>query len=267
LSQVSDTICQRKNGMSRIEMRLRLAQMYQVDAATLETYRRWFRPDEHERFSGFLHERRRREFIVGRGLARRALARELSCEPREIAFDVAEQGKLVMLHPCVSAPIHFNITHTADYVGCVTSRHCPVGVDVEKLEERVSVVDIAERFFSATESQRIQQLTVDARLDEFFTLWTLKEALAKAHGLGLAAPLESSQMRVDATGVFATSSYPAFSPGAWLACCSPTPRHRLALCALCAEQSVVSIVAQEPENSGDVSSSSFEWITGWLRIG
>jgi 4'-phosphopantetheinyl transferase len=265
LSQVGDTICQRENGMSRIEMRLWLAQMYQVDAATLEIYRSWFRPDEHERFSGFLHERRRREFIVGRGLARRAIARELCCEPREIAFDVVEQGKLVIQQSCVSGPIYFNITHTADYVGCVTSRQCPVGVDVEKLDERVSVVDIAARFFSATESRRIQELAADARLDEFFTLWTLKEALAKAHGLGLAAPLESSQMRVEATGVFATSSDPAFSPGAWLACSSPTPRHRLALCALCAEQSVVSIVAQEPGNSGDIGASSFEWITGWLR--
>jgi phosphopantetheinyl transferase len=238
--------------------------MYDVDASTLETYQSWLRPDERQRYSGFLHERRRREFIVGHGLARRALARELCCEPSDVAFDVAEQGRLVIAQPCANRRMHFNITHTDDYVGCVTSQDCAVGVDVERLDRRVSVLDIASRFFSATESDRLQALGDAARVEEFFTIWTLKEALAKAHGLGLAAPLEASQMRVGASQVAAFTSYPAFASGAWLACCSPTPHHRLAVCALCGEESEVSILPQPAVSAGDVSGASFEWLTGRL---
>lgn len=253
---------------SVVNVCLWLAEMYEVDASTLATYQSWLSLDEQRRYEGFLHERRRREFIVGRGLARRALARELRCAPAQIEFEAAEQGKLTVRAPTPSDRIHFNITHTADYVGCVTCRDHWVGVDVEKLDNRVSTLDIAKRFFSAAEYQTLQGLTEDERINEFFTVWTLKEALAKAYGLGLAAPLESSHMHVaPPSRIDAVSSYPPFSGGAWLAWCSPTPRHSLAIGVLCDESAAVSIRPQAPENPGDVGGDTFVWATGRLKSG
>ncbi len=248
-------------------MKLWLAQMWDVDATTLERYKAWFSPDEHRRFDCFLHERRRREYIVGRGLARRALARELACAPAAIEFDANDQGKLTVKSPAVGAPLHFNITHTADYVGCAICRASEVGIDVERLQERTSARDIAERFFSQAESHALQQLDEAAVVETFFTIWTLKESLAKAHGLGLAAPLESSQFAISGDGTIeAVTSYPPFSVGAWLACCSPTPAHRLALCVLCQDQTTVTIDPQATENPGDVSGLGFSWSIGRLKI-
>ena len=239
--------------------------MYDVDTPTLATYQAWLSLEEQRRYEGFRHERRCREYIVGRGLARRALARELSCAPDQIEFETAEQGKLTVRAPCPTDRIHFNITHTADYVGCVTCRDHAVGVDVERLDKRVSTLDIAKRFFSAAEYETLQGLAEIDRVNEFFTIWTLKEALAKAYGLGLAAPLESSRMHVDLPSfIDAESSYPPFSGGAWLACGSPTPLHRLAICVLCDEPTVVSILPQAPENPGDVGGEAFVWATGRL---
>jgi len=253
---------------SVVNVGLWLAEMYQVDARTLATYQAWLSLQEQRRYEGFLHERRCREYIVGRGLARRALARELSCAPNQIEFEAAEQGKLTVSAPCPSDPIHFNITHAADYVGCVTCRDYAVGVDVERLDKRVSALDIAERFFSAAEYQTLHGLTEGERVNEFFTIWTLKEALAKAYGFGLAAPLESSRMHVDPPSfIDAQSSYPPFSGGAWLACCSPTPLHRLAICVLCDESTIVSILPQAPEKPGDVGGEAFVWATGRLKSG
>ena len=253
---------------SVVNVCLWLAEMYDVDARTLATYQAWLSLEEQQRYEGFLHERRCREYIVGRGLARRALARELSCAPNQIEFEAAEQGKLTVRVPCPNDRIHFNITHTADYVGCVTCRDHAVGVDVERLDKRVSTLDIAERFFSAAEYQTLQGLTESERVNEFFTIWTLKEALAKAYGLGLAAPLESSRMRVEPPSfIDAQSSYPPFSGGAWLACGSPTPLHRLAICVLCDDSTVVSILPQAPENPGDVGGEAFVWATGRLKSG
>ena len=247
-------------------MKLWLAQMWDVDERTLQGYKAWFSPEEHRRFERFLHERRRREYIVGRGLARRALARELSCAPEAIQFDSDEQGRLSVNATLVGSTVHFNITHTADYVGCATCRECEVGIDVEKLNERVRALEIAERFFSQAESQALQLLDQAAAMETFVTIWTLKESLAKAHGLGLAAPLESSQFKVNVDGTIdAVTAYPPFASGAWLACCSPTPAHRLALCVLCPDPAMVAIVPQEVENSGDVCGLGFSWATGRLK--
>jgi 4'-phosphopantetheinyl transferase len=255
-----------QGGGAPIIVRLFLAQMHDVDRTTLAAYQSWFSEEEHQRYAAFLHERRRCEFIVGRGLARRALADELKCSPREIQFEVVQQGQLALCAPAASEGLHFNITHTADYVGCAICRGYAVGVDVEKLDQRVSVLEIANRFFSAAESSVVGALSEAERFDTFFTIWTIKEALAKAHGLGLAAPLESSRIRVSAqSGIEALTTYPPFSAGAWLACCSPTPQHRLAICVLCEESHAVVISPQAPENSGDVSAAGLAWTTGWLR--
>lgn len=240
--------------------------MYEVSPTTLEVYQSWFGADERQRYECFLHERRRREFIVGHGLARRALANQLDCAPQEIQFEVAAQGRLVFRAPGASDRLHFNITHTADYVGCATCLDYAVGIDVERLESRVSTIEIASRFFSTAESEALKCLGETARMQEFFTLWTIKESLAKAYGLGLAAPLESSEIRVSAeSGIDAVTTYPPFSAGAWLACASPTPQHRLALCVLCDETKQVSILPQPPENSGDVAAAGLQWAIGRLR--
>jgi 4'-phosphopantetheinyl transferase len=266
LADVESPIAQIQSPEFAVEVKLWLAQMWDVDEGTLQRYKAWFSPEEHRRYERFLHERRRREYIVGRGLARRALARELACPPEAVQFDSDQQGRLSAIPTPVGAPVHFNITHTADYVGCATCWACEVGLDVEKLNERVRVLDIAERFFSRAESQALQLLNEAAALDSFVTLWTLKEALAKAHGLGLAAPLESSQFKVNVDGTLeAVTTYPPFASGAWLACCSPTPMHRLSLCVLCPDPATVAILPQEPENPGDLSGSGFSWATGRLK--
>jgi len=249
-----------------VVVRVWLAQMHEVDERTMLLYHSWLSPDERERYQTFLHERRRREYVVGRALARRSLAEQLRCSPAEIGFDILEQGRLALKGPRASERVHFNITHTADYVGCATCRESQVGIDIEKLDAKVDTLQIAKRFFSAAEATRLDSLDEPARLHEFFSLWTVKESLAKAHGLGLAAPLESSTIRIDSRQcIDAETGYPPFSAGAWLACCSPTPQHRLAICVLCDETQSVSIQPQPRENSGDLSAAGLEWATGRLR--
>ena len=236
--------------------------MWDVDATTFTEYQGWCTAEEDRRYAGFLNDRRRREFVVGRGLARRALAQEVGCLPSEIRFGVEEQGKLKLAWPGAATDIYFNITHTADYVACAVCRANSIGIDVEKLHSRTSARDIAERFFSLAESQFLRTLS-DAQVhDWFFTIWTLKEALAKAHGLGLAAPLESSRFDIGPGGrIEASTVYPPFLRGTWLACCSPTQTHRLAICVLCDEPTLVTILPQKTEYSGDIDASGFSWVT------
>lgn len=80
--------------------------------------------------------------------------------------------------PCAPG-IHFSISHSHRLVACAVSLHHVVGLDVEHIRP----VDGARlvHMLSAEERRGIGDDTV-----QFFRLWTGKEAVAKAHGTGLA---------------------------------------------------------------------------------
>ena len=73
----------------------------------------------------------------------------------------------------VNTNMYISLTHSNEYVGCAVSDK-PVGIDVEQIKDvKDSVI---ERVCSKDE---INYLAKSGK-DEFFTLWTLKEAYIKA---------------------------------------------------------------------------------------
>jgi 4'-phosphopantetheinyl transferase len=66
-----------------------------------------------------------------------------------------------------------------------------IGVDVENLHRNDdSIIDIADRYFSKTEVEALNQLPVNQKKSRFFDYWTLKESFIKVVGLGLSFPLD-----------------------------------------------------------------------------
>ncbi len=249
-----------------VEVHLWLAKSDEMDSSSIERFKAWFTPAEQSQFSGFLNERRRHEFIVGHGLARLALARELHDAPECFEFEADAQGKLSIMAPHSARSMHFNISHAADFVVCGTCRAFAIGLDIECLISRVDPWHIAQRFFSEAEANALFALTDSARLDRFFTIWTLKEALAKAHGLGLTAPLDSSRFEIAEDGsIEALSSFAQFQQGAYFAQTSPTHRHRLALCVLCDEAISVQIRVHRSPLYSTEPEGGLKWAEGRLR--
>jgi 4'-phosphopantetheinyl transferase len=72
---------------------------------------------------------------------------------------------------------------------------CAVGVDVENAA-RSAPLEIADRFFSTEEAASVRRLPASLRARHFLRLWTLKEAYAKARGLGLALPLHEFSVEI-----------------------------------------------------------------------
>ncbi len=214
-----------------------------VEPADLQRYKAWFTRDEEAQFARFLSERRCREFIVGRGLARLALAELLHCPPERFEFSAASQGKLSIAAPQSVHGVSFNISHTADCVACGVCEKYPMGLDVERVADRIEPLSIAQRFFSDSESKDLNQVAKDVRLDRFFRIWTLKEALAKAHGSGLSTPIDASQIKIFDDSSFEVHTDNAqFDQDTWLAACSPSPQHRMAVCVLCSNSTPIRIV-------------------------
>jgi 4'-phosphopantetheinyl transferase len=65
-----------------------------------------------------------------------------------------------------------------------------IGVDVEALTPFGDLAAVARRWFSPTEQAALSALPPDRRLAGFYRLWTRKEAVVKALGLGMTLPLD-----------------------------------------------------------------------------
>ncbi len=83
--------------------------------------------------------------------------------------------------------IHFNITHSGDYIICAVSDY-PIGIDLEKIEE-IEVLDLAKSYFTKEEYQQL--LKEINPINKFFELWTIKESYLKFKGVGLKGKLNS----------------------------------------------------------------------------
>ena len=70
-----------------------------------------------------------------------------------------------------------------------------IGADTEAPRVLMDMDAMIARVCSADEGRLLSGLSPDARQDHFFTLWTVKEAVAKLTGEGLRAPLDAIDTR------------------------------------------------------------------------
>jgi 4'-phosphopantetheinyl transferase len=138
---------------------------------------------EADRASRFHHDEDRRRSIVGRAVLRCLLSRHFGVEPRAFCFKVRENGKPFL----PQSDIHFSVSHSGEVVAIALAAS-EVGVDIEAKHHIPETAAIAARFFSKDEAERVRAAT-DAT-HEFFRIWTMKEAVAKAVGHGLGLPLD-----------------------------------------------------------------------------
>ena len=181
--------------------------------------------EERARFDRFHFARDARDYAAAHALLRQTLSNGGNQMPGAWRFEKAPSGK-----PRIAkrqSP-SFRLSHTRGMVACaVTSAED--GFDVEWVDREVDAEGIAARFFAPAEAAQLAGLKGDARRDRFFDLWTLKEALVKALGRGMAMSLSSLAFTVGPGGDIGLDA-PDFDPRLWrFALFAPGPRHRLAL--------------------------------------
>lgn len=141
-------------------------------------------PHDAERAARFHFERDRRRYLAARFALRRVLADALGTGIEAIRLGEESGGK-----PCIAAPaapaLHFNVSHSDGVALIALGADAPVGVDVE-LGLRLGDVDgLAHSCLSVEELPQWHGLPAMGRERRFLGLWTRKEALLKALGLGL----------------------------------------------------------------------------------
>ena len=163
--------------------------------------------DERARAQRYVVETARRQFVAGRAALRLLLSRYLGVAAPAIRFSYGAQGKPGLLWP--SAPVAFNLSHSggiALYAFSLSGRGgvdagsegIELGIDVEEVRPLADLETLAGRYFSPDESAALRRLPPGDRPRAFFACWTRKEAVLKAHGGGLAVPLDDFDVVVDA---------------------------------------------------------------------
>ncbi|UZW58824.1 4'-phosphopantetheinyl transferase family protein [Lysobacter enzymogenes] len=138
----------------------------------------------------------RRRHLLARALARTALARHTGIAPQRLRFVRGRHGKpeLAGDNP---GDHRFNLSHAAGVVALAVARGRALGIDTESLRARALSLGAVERNFAADEIAELRALPAAARARRTIEHWTLKEAYAKARGIGLTLPLDRFGVRVD----------------------------------------------------------------------
>ncbi|MBR0535141.1 MAG: 4'-phosphopantetheinyl transferase superfamily protein [Clostridia bacterium] len=144
-------------------------------------YNKWISlasPEKQQRITRFCHEGDKKRSVAGEMLAKKSIAETLNIAPEEIIIKVTSQGK-----PYVEdRPIHFNISHCEDYVVCAVNEK-EIGIDIEKIRD--VNLSIAERFFTHSEREYLNNGDTADKNKRFFEIWTAKEAYLKWLGSGI----------------------------------------------------------------------------------
>jgi 4'-phosphopantetheinyl transferase len=131
-----------------------------------------------------LPEARRREFVAAHGLLRWQLAALLSVSAEQLVFRPQPPHGKPQLHWPQVPDIDVNISHADGMVVSAVGRAARVGVDLEPVGRKVGRA-VIERYFAEPEQRWLAGC--DDPQASAIMVWTLKEAVAKALGLGLQA--------------------------------------------------------------------------------
>jgi 4'-phosphopantetheinyl transferase len=158
-----------------------------LDALRAQALERTLSPEERHCASRFRFEADRMRYTAAHGFLREILARYLGVPPTVLNFIKGKYGKPSLSGPQGRCSLRFNLSHSGNLALFAVAIDREVGVDVESVHRHMDAVEIATRFFSAKEAAALKNLPHDRRDRFFFELWTRKEALLKAFGVGLAA--------------------------------------------------------------------------------
>lgn len=162
----------------------------------------WLTPQERRYFETLRFSKRQNEWLSGRLAAKAAILELLreNCDcnatPADVEILAGERGRpTVRLLRGVGELLQVSISHSGALAAAAASLPAvsgPIGLDVEREQEvDPAVHKIA---FTPAEIAGIEASPIEQRTRLVLRLWTAKEAVLKAIGLGLNVPLTSVSM-------------------------------------------------------------------------
>lgn len=207
-----------------------LAQISSIPASAIAGYPSLMNPAEQARNLRYRKGPLRDADKITRALLRTVLSQYDDHPPQRWEFATQSHGRPVVAMPATG--LHFNLSHSTQWIACAVTRIPMIGVDIERCQRNVDVLRLARRFFSPKEYRAVLECSGVERRQRFFAYWTLKEAYIKARGEGISLGLNKFSFGFSAAGAIGIECDEQLqdNPDAWHFMLSPHEGdHRLAL--------------------------------------
>lgn len=106
-------------------------------------------------------------------LGTRVLLRKMLNTEEYIDCKVDAHGKPYL----TTIPYHISLSHSFDYAAVMISKNKPVGIDIEKIEQKVE--RIAKKFMRPEE---LAFINPEDKINQLYACWCAKEAVYKCYG-------------------------------------------------------------------------------------
>jgi 4'-phosphopantetheinyl transferase len=158
------------------------------DADVLPSLAAWLSPRERARAERYGNKRLAQRYTRGRAALRWILAQRLGLPPESVPIEQDTRGRPRLAG---RTDIDFNVSNTCNIalVGAVNTPDLRIGVDVEYEDRALDHVGLARKYLTSRERSAIASADLEAQRRAFLRLWTCKEAMSKATGHALSAPL------------------------------------------------------------------------------
>lgn len=151
---------------------------------------------EHQKADRFIFDRDRYAYLAAHGLVRFALSEyDSTYSPCEWSFHTGPHGR-PEIDTHLGSYLRFNLSHCATRVVCVVSKIIDCGIDVEPIKRANDCNTLIEHCLTAKEKEWVTSIKTELQGGRFIQIWTLKEAVTKAVGLGLNIPFDELDIEI-----------------------------------------------------------------------
>ena len=139
----------------------------------------------------------RSQYIAARSMTRSILAHYADVEPGELRWTRSTDGKPAIAADQNRHDLRFSLAHAQRHLVLAVTIGSEIGVDVETVRPMQFADAMTDHFMTPDEQCEYQSVGADRQPEHFYYLWTRKEAVIKAVGIGLKYPLTSLDVRSD----------------------------------------------------------------------
>lgn len=177
--------------------------------------RRWSHPSD-------AGESARDRSLLARAMLRCLLVEATGASASGWSFAVEKSGRPIAHCEQVIEPPSVSLSHSGGWVACALSGSGGVGIDVEARRLDRDFLGISKAAFGPREQEAVEK----GGAETFYRIWTLREAMAKAFGTGLAFVTDGRDRVANAE---VPGWYSIDGARWWLAHSNPEPGMNLAL--------------------------------------
>jgi 4'-phosphopantetheinyl transferase len=202
----------------------------EADDAAADIFATWIASDERQRARRFASAALARRYVVGRATLRFVLGARLRLAPAAVTIARGPRGRPRLAS---GAAVDFNVSNTRGVmlIGITTRPGVRIGADVEHSDRKLDHRRLARKFCTPFEAQALGSLDDDAHRRRFLRLWTCKEAMSKATGDGIGAPLRHLSVALEPEPALVDGPSP-YEPARWRLLAAPVPADYVATVAL-----------------------------------